>query len=143
MARPGGKQNAPVRKGPPGLRSEPVPDVKETVIEMLRIEQDRLGRAIAVLTDDRDTGSTHRRRSGPSVRTRVIDLLENEQRSWTVTEALGALESQGQPVLSVDPRWLVSVTLSGLVRGRLAVRVGPGTYRAAKSAGQHSATQPP
>lgn len=110
---------------------------------MLRIERNRFDAAIAILEGPDDNLPLRKRRSGPSIRTRLIHLLESEDRPWTVTEALGALQSQGQPVVSVDPHRLVSVTLSGLVRGRLAVRVGPGTYRAAKSSAQHSATEPP
>lgn len=88
----------------------------------LRGELDVLEEAAAVLR--RGAKAEH----GPSVRSRVIEVIEAEDRHWTASELLEELA----PLGGSDPLARVRTVLTKLVNGGLALRVAPDTVRAAR-----------
>jgi hypothetical protein len=106
----------------------------------LRAERDRiadeaaaavakLDQALAVLGVPQEA-----KRRGPSVRTRVLDVIEETDRIWPADEMLAELEQRGMPVAGIDPLKQVKTAMVNLANGKLAVRVAPCTVRAAKFA---------
>jgi hypothetical protein len=89
----------------------------------LRAELERLDEAAAVLGSRGGKSG-----QGPSVRSRIIEAIEAEDRHWTASELLEELV----PLGGSDPLAHVRTVLTKLVNGGLAVRVAPDTVRAAR-----------
>lgn len=91
---------------------------------------ERLDQAIEVLTRLDDPAEPEGRR-GPSVRTRVLDLIEEGDREWTPDEVAAEFNRREVPLPVKDPKKQAQTALALLARDQLAVRVAPNRYRAA------------
>lgn len=68
----------------------------------------------------------------PSVRTRVLELAEKDDRDWATNEMVAEYERRGIELNSSQPRAAVRSAIADLLAGKLIERTAPGRYRAVK-----------
>lgn len=92
----------------------------------MRVE--RIDSAIQLLSNLDAPIPQHRR--GASVRTRLLEVLEEGPRTWTPEEIVDELDQRGTPLDVRQPQKQAQTALALLYREGLADRVAPNTYKA-------------
>lgn len=68
----------------------------------------------------------------PSVSSKAIDILNEEDRVWTVAGIIQEYDRRGAPVEAADPANALRTALATLVKRGQAVRESPGFFRSTK-----------
>lgn len=71
-------------------------------------------------------------RNRPSVRTKLVTLLEEQDRDWSAGEVLDEYERRGDPVHGQDPANALRAALADAKKRGMIVRTDVGRYKAAK-----------
>lgn len=79
---------------------------------------------------ERPGGKTDPRR--PSVRTKVVRLLEEEDRDWSAGEIIAEHQERGDPIQGSDPPNALRAAFADAKKKGLIVSSGVGRYRSAK-----------
>jgi hypothetical protein len=78
------------------------------------------------------TGSTPRDADRPSVRTMAVDLMNEDDRDWSVAEILTEYKDRGTPVHGKDPKNALRAALADAKKRGLIASTAPGRYRSAR-----------
>lgn len=79
----------------------------------------------------------------PSVRTKLVTLLEEEPRDWSAGEILSEYERRGDPVHGQDPANALRAAFADAKKKGMIVSTSVGRYKAAKWQDGHPAADPP
>lgn len=123
-----------------------MPDPIEQALMALRqreaeldAETDRVRRAIASLESLVPSDETQPQRAPsahdpnrPSVRTMLVNLLDEEDRDWSAAEILAAYRRRGNPVHGKDPSNALRAALADAKKRGMIVATGVGRYKAGK-----------
>ncbi len=77
-------------------------------------------------------GATKAIRSGPSVRTKLVALLEEEARDWSAGEIIHEYERRGDPIQGADPSNALRAAFADAKKRGMIVSTGVGRYQASK-----------
>jgi hypothetical protein len=75
---------------------------------------------------------TKANRSGPSVRTKLVSLLEEEPRDWSAGEIIHEYERRGDPIQGADPSNALRAAFADAKKRGMIVSTGVGRYQASK-----------
>ena len=80
-------------------------------------------------------------RARESVRSRVLALMDEDDRDWSTKELIGAFERRGAPLIATNVGNSVRTALSTATDEGLIFRTAPGRYKSGRFAGTMTAEE--
>lgn len=95
-------------------------------------EVTRVDAAIHALRDLAQTSTASYDPHRPSVRTKLMSLLDEERRDWSAGEILDAYQRRGDPIHGADPSNALRAAIADAHKKGMIVRTDVGRYRSVK-----------